>query len=112
MKIEPAAGENPTSGAAKSLEHMVGFFSSAKDWLGAHRIEVYDPVARTVSTLVRSLFMVAGGVMGGILLARIFPDFLNIQPPARKLRSRRINVLGEMETNSSFNSSLTFNDYT
>jgi hypothetical protein len=112
MKVEPAARKNPASGAPTSLEQMVGFFSSAKDWLGAHRIEVYDPVVRTISTLVRSLFMVAGGVVGGFVLARIFPDFLNIRPPAKKLKSRRINVSGEIETNSNFNSSSTFSHYT
>ena len=112
MKIEPAAREKPTSDGAKRLEQMVGFFSSAKDWLGTHRIEVYDPVVRTVSTFVRSLFMVAGGVVGGFVLARMFPDFLNMRPPAKRLRSRRINVSGEMETNSNFNSSSAFNRYT
>ena len=55
---------------------MVGFFTTAKNWLGTHHVEVYNPVLRSVNAFVRSLFIAGGGIVEGFGLARLFPDFL------------------------------------
>lgn len=63
---------------------MGEFFASAKDWLGTHRVEVYNPVLRTVNTFVHSLFIIGGGVVGGFVLARIFPEFFEYPTSAEE----------------------------
>jgi hypothetical protein len=98
MNLNPATREN----IARNLEEMAEFFLSAKKWLGTHHIEVYNPVVRAVSTFVRSVFIAAGGIVGGFMLARLFPDF----PCARSTRKpspRQINFFTDPNGYGNFN---------
>jgi len=76
--------------AGRTFEEAAGFFSSLKDWLGSHRVEVYDPLQRGVGTFVRTLFLLGGGILGGFAIARLFPEFLSGRR-SRKPAARRIN---------------------
>ena len=109
MELKPATRENIASGVAKSLEQMAEFFGTAKDWLGTHHVEVYNPVLRTFNTLVRSLFIAGGGIVGGFVLARLFPDFLMTRRAPKKPARRRINVSEELGSKRSYHTNSTFN---
>jgi hypothetical protein len=80
--------------AGRTFEEAAEFFSSLKDWLGSHRVEVYDPLQRGISTLVRTVFLLGGGILGGFAIARLFPEFLSGKR-ARKPAARRINDTDE-----------------
>ena len=88
--LKPSTRENVVNAAGNAFEEAAGFFSSLKGWLGSHRVEVYDPVQRGISTFVRTLFLLGGGLLGGFALARLFPEWLNGRRP-RKPAARRIN---------------------
>ena len=102
MDLTPATRENMASAAVKSLEQMAAFFGTAKDWLGTHHVEVYNPVLRAVNTFVRSLFIAGGGIVGGFMLARLFPDFLPTRRAPKKPTPRRLNMTDGLVSGRSY----------
>jgi len=88
--LKPATRENVVNAAGNAFEEAAGFFSSLKGWLGSHRVEVYDPVQRGISTFVRTLVLWRGGRVGGFALSRLWPEWRRGRRP-RKPVARRIN---------------------
>ena len=90
--LKPSTREHIANAVGGTVEEAADFFSSLKDWLGSHRVEVYDPVQRGISTFVGNVFLLAGGILGGFALARLFPEFLSGRRP-RKAAVRPIKEI-------------------